>query len=89
MEYDARKLPWGLGKGRGWEVREGAGPGTHVTAGVMWEDPNQMEATDSREARPLMEGKDAGKNAGLALQIQGGRDAKRREGRGGGYQRGG
>lgn len=75
----------GVGDGK----REGAGTGTHVTASVMWEDPNQTEATDSRDARSLMEGDDAGKNAGLALQIQGGRDAKRREGREGGYQRGG
>lgn len=70
-------------------MREEAGPGTHVTAGVIWEDPNQMETTDSREAGSLMEGKGAGKNAGLVLQIQRGRDAKRRKGRGGGYQRGG
>lgn len=80
MEDDARKLPWRLGKGRRWEVREGAGTGTHVTANVMWKDPNQMEATDSREARSLMEGDDAGKNVGLALPIQVVRDAKRREG---------
>lgn len=90
-EDDVRKLPWRLGRGRGQEVREGSGPGTHGTAGVMQEDPNQMEATGSRdcarEARSLVEGKDTGNKNGLALQILGGGDAERRGGRGGGYQR--
>lgn len=43
-----------------------------------------MEAIDcrdcAREARPLMEGKGVGRNDGLALQVLGDGDAKRREG---------
>lgn len=52
-----------------------------------------MEAIDSRDcatdARSLLEGKGAGRNDDLALQVLGDGDAKRREGRRGGYQSGG